>query len=519
MSVVYDAVDTQLERPVAIKVVSSNDPHDRLRFEQEARTAARLHHPNIITIHDVGEQEGSSYLAMERIFGSPLDPARTSPREAARIARDLARALQYAHGEGVIHRDIKPGNILMDRGGKAVLTDFGIAVQLDGRPRITLTGIVLGTPCYMSPEQAHGERHAIDERSDIYSLCAVLYECVVGSPPHQASSMPELLRRAGGEEVPEPSRRGRRVARDLEAVLMKGLELRPERRYPSMEELADDLDRFLAGEPVRARAPSAVERWVRRVRRRPSRAAAAALALVALAAASFSWSVLRRGRERDEELSMRRRAQPHLDRARAALDRAQAMRREEGREREFEDQVRSAASFAEQATGVCPGYEAGWRLLGDAFSLLYHPLGSDPAFRRAEESYGRSLDLRADYVPALLGRGERRMIGYWKDHWVVSFVMTEEGIGSEAVSIGEAGGTELWEGAISDLERAGSGIPEDQAGLRAFARALTTFLKGDYRQAVAACTEAFRLRGRRFCAGCGVSRISSSANMRRPWRI
>jgi tetratricopeptide (TPR) repeat protein/tRNA A-37 threonylcarbamoyl transferase component Bud32 len=288
--VVYRARDTDLDRIVAVKVpragrFASRDDEDR--FLREARSAAQLKHPNIVTIHDAGrldEQGGACYLVSEFVHGTTLaERLATSEidfRAAAGLIAAVAKALDYAHRQGVIHRDIKPANIILDQAGEPHVMDFGLAKREAGEITLTHDGEVLGTPAYMAPEQARGEAHRFDARSDVYSLGVVLYELVTGELPFRGNARMVLAQVV--EEEPRPPRRlNEAVPRDLETICLRAMAKKPVERYSSAGELAEDLCRWRCGEPIRARPVGPLERGWRWCRRKPLIAAlAAALALV-----------------------------------------------------------------------------------------------------------------------------------------------------------------------------------------------------------------------------------------------
>jgi tRNA A-37 threonylcarbamoyl transferase component Bud32 len=271
---VYKARDSQLGRIVAIKVPRSGSlagKEDLDRFMREARSVAQLRHPSIVSVYDVGQTDDLPYLVSEFVEGLTLADLLTArqrtPREAAELIAAVADTLQYAHDHGIVHRDVKPSNILLDKEGKPHLMDFGLAKRDAGEVTMTLDGQVLGTPAYMSPEQAGGEGHKVDGRSDIYSLGVILYELLTGALPFQGSTR-ALLHQVQHEDPRQPRSVNKSVPRDLETICLKSMGKDPGQRYATAHELAEDLRRFLAGEPIKARPMSSFRRTVRWFRRR-----------------------------------------------------------------------------------------------------------------------------------------------------------------------------------------------------------------------------------------------------------
>ncbi len=277
---VWKAWQTDLNRFVALKFLRSDDRDDVQRFVREARTAAGLNHPNIVSIYEVGEDDGSHFIAMEFIDGITLARARLAPRDAAARVREAALAIEFAHTKGIIHRDLKPQNLMLDTAGRVCVMDFGLARSVKGGATLTTSGMVVGTPAYMPPEQALGQ--ACDSRSDVYSLGATLYEMLTGMPPFKSDSVLDVFRQIAEREPAPPRHLVPALDRDLETIVLKAMEKQPERRYPGAGAFAEDLRRYLSGEPIVARPVGTVARAVKFARRRPARAAAIAVALAAV---------------------------------------------------------------------------------------------------------------------------------------------------------------------------------------------------------------------------------------------
>ncbi len=291
MGVVYEARQVSLGRSVALKMILAGQlatEADVARFHAEAEAAARLDHPGIVPIFEIGEHDGRHYFSMAFIEGRSLAQTIAGvplpPRDAAAIVAEVAGAVQYAHENGIIHRDLKPQNVLIDVLGRARVTDFGLAKRLEGDSGLTATGQVMGTPGFMPPEQAQG-RSDVGPPADIYSLGAVLYATLTGRPPFQAASaMDTLLQVLEREPVP-PRQMNPAIPRELETICLKALEKDPSRRYETARGLAEDLGRWSRGEPIRARRASMAERAWKWGRRRP---AAAVLIFVGLAAVALA---------------------------------------------------------------------------------------------------------------------------------------------------------------------------------------------------------------------------------------
>ncbi|MGH7200663.1 MAG: protein kinase domain-containing protein, partial [Planctomycetaceae bacterium] len=308
MGVVYKARQQKPRRIVALKMILAGpwaSAEDVQRFHAEAEAAANLDHPHIVPIHEVGEQEGRHFFSMRLIDGENLHQkvARglLDPREGTRIIRSVAEAIAYAHARGVIHRDLKPANILLDRDGRPHVTDFGLAKRVEGDSGLTATGQILGTPGYMPPEQAAGRTADIGPRVDVYALGALLYFLLTGRPPFQSANAIDTLKQVIENDPAPPRKLNAAVPRDLEAICLKCLEKRPDDRYDTAQALADDLGRFLDGEPVIARQAHPFKRAWRWLRRRPAAAAAIGASLLLLiSAGAWAWSSYQERQERRE---------------------------------------------------------------------------------------------------------------------------------------------------------------------------------------------------------------------------
>jgi eukaryotic-like serine/threonine-protein kinase len=355
MGIVYKARHVQLNRTVALKMMLPGTfagVEERARFRTEAEAVARLQHPNIVQIFEVGEHNGQPWFALEFVAGGSLADRLPNvpllPRQAAELVETLARAMDHAHQQGIVHRDLKPANVLLqvvggqwlvvgenqtaNRDGPTTnhqppttipkITDFGLAKKLD-TPGHTHAGAVMGTPSYMAPEQASGRASQVGPAADIYALGVILYEVLTSRPPFLGSTALETLDQVRSQEPAPPARLRPGTPRDLETICLKCLQKEPERRYRSARELADDLRRFLAGQPILARRIGVAERARKWVRRQPALAALLAtivLALVSLAVGGW-WSAaaLRAAAQREEH--QRRQAEASFAQALDAVER------------------------------------------------------------------------------------------------------------------------------------------------------------------------------------------------------
>jgi tetratricopeptide (TPR) repeat protein/tRNA A-37 threonylcarbamoyl transferase component Bud32 len=295
MGVVYKARQLNLNRIVALKMVRAGpraSTEDLLRFLTEAEAAARLDHPNIVQIHEVGTHFGQPFFSLEYVEGGNLDRklAKTPQpaREAAALVETLARTMQSVHEKAIIHRDLKPANVLLTLNGTPKITDFGLAKRLvEGVTGLTPTQAILGTPEYMAPEQAAGNVRAIGPAADIHALGAILYEMLTGRPPFKGVTWMETVQQVLTGEPLSPVQLQARVPRDLETICLKCLEKDPKRRYPSAGDLADDLQRFRLGEPIKARPVGWLTRAGKWSKRNPVRTLAGVAAVLALLVVSL----------------------------------------------------------------------------------------------------------------------------------------------------------------------------------------------------------------------------------------
>ena len=346
MGVVYKARHIELNRLVALKMVLAGvhvGPRELARFRSEAAAVAALQHPNIVQVYEVGEQDGRPYFALEFVDGGSLAQRLTGaplpPRWSAQLLEQLARTIHFAHQRGIVHRDLKPANILLASRESRVespepvfglstldsglstpkITDFGLAKQIQTGAALTQSGTVLGTPSYMAPEQALGKNREVGPAADIYALGAILYEMLTGRPPFRAETSLDTMLQVASEEPVPLSRLQPKLPRDLQTICLKCLHKEPWNRYPTAEALADDLNRFLIGEPIQARPVGTPERLVKWARRRPS---LAALILLALSSAIAGFALM--CREWNEEKNRREKLQAAQEEKDQALARAEA---------------------------------------------------------------------------------------------------------------------------------------------------------------------------------------------------
>ncbi|RMG07047.1 MAG: hypothetical protein D6731_24505 [Planctomycetota bacterium] len=427
MGVVYRARHRDLGRAVALKLLPLGAGAEQAeRFAIEAQAAARLDHPNIVRVYDVGRAAGQSFLAMELVEGESLkERLARGPldvREAADIALRLARAVAYAHSRAILHRDIKPANVLLDARGEPRLSDFGLAKEVGAGSRgLTVTGQAVGTPAYMPPEQADGNLEAIDRRADVYSLGATLYCLLTGQPPFAGNSALGVIKKVLTEEARPPSRSRPGIPRDLDTIVLTCLQKEPEARYPTASALAEDLERFLAGEPIRARPLGSFERMARWAFRR--RRAVALGALGALLLGSLGLGVL--FVEQRRRLALQRaRAEAERARAEAERTRAEAAARQEREEKA----ARRALALANRLRRAEIALERGYAALGagrgeeaaDRFALAWTAVdgvrGTEALASLGEERAAQLREglLSPEDLRAAAALGLREALGRWR---------------------------------------------------------------------------------------------------------
>ncbi len=356
MGVVYKARHVQLKRLVAVKMILSGahaDPGELARFRLEAEAVARLQHPHIVQIHEIGEVEGRPFFSLEfvaggslaqKLAGTPLPPG-----EAARLTHILAGALHHAHEHGIIHRDLKPANVLLTAEGTAKVTDFGLARKLDEIGQ-TQSGAVMGTPSYMAPEQAAGQTRALGPAVDVYALGAILYDMLTGRPPFKGASLLETLEQVCHRDPVPPGQLVAKLPRDLETICLKCLQKEPRKRYASARDLAEDVQRFLDGRPILARPTGMAEKALKWLRRRPMVAGllAAVFLVTVLGIAAFAWAFDQALEARDDAVTEKNTTALALRETEKAREQAEADRKQAEGDRKRVEEALSETEKARQ---------------------------------------------------------------------------------------------------------------------------------------------------------------------------
>lgn len=395
-SVVYEAEDPELGRRVALKVLRDvvEGSQGIARMQREAAIIARLDHPNIVKVYEVGHAADASgasatYIAMEFVAGkdfAALLREGGTPRDAlVRIVEDTARAIGHAHSKEIIHRDIKPENVMVDGSGRVVVMDFGLARGDMFKTRLTNSGAIMGTPAYMPPEQASGKTHDLTPRSDVYALGAVLYEVLTGVPPHDAGSMEELLAKIVGSDPVAPRKLRGDIPSDLETIVLKCLDKDPARRYPTAAELADDLERCRTGEPIRAKPAGLFTKLRRKAARHlvPLTAAAAVLCVI-----GFSTLLLLRTERYQSDYNA------GMEEWNGVLSKAGTIDRTA-----LERRIDRALQRFESAAQRVPDKPEPWLMIGRCRALR----GDS---REAEKAWTTALEKQPDFAPARLERAQ-----------------------------------------------------------------------------------------------------------------
>jgi len=324
MGVVYKARQVSLNRTVAVKMILAGQlasAADVQRFRAEAESAARLQHPNIVAIHEIGQHQGQDYFSMDFVEGQNLaefvGQKPLPPKQAANYLKTISEAIHYAHQQGILHRDLKPSNILIDPSGQPRITDFGLAKQMKGDSDLTVSGQVLGSPNFMPPEQAAGKRLQIGPPSDVYSLGAIVYYLLTARPPFIAESMTGTLQQVVNNDPPSPRLLNPGIPRDLETICLKCLEKSPVRRYGTAKDLVDELGRFLEGKPILARAAGRAEKGWRWCQRNPLVAGFATATLVLLLALAIGSPIAAFRINREKKQATEKLRESYLNEARA----------------------------------------------------------------------------------------------------------------------------------------------------------------------------------------------------------
>jgi tetratricopeptide (TPR) repeat protein/tRNA A-37 threonylcarbamoyl transferase component Bud32 len=410
-AVIYRARDRTLHRVLALKVLKESSGYTdlgRQRFRREAQATAGLSHPHLVTIYDVGEEEGRLYFAMELVEGRPLaellKERKSSLPELLGIVEKAARGLGAAHKSGIVHRDVKPANILIGPGGEPKVGDFGLAHLIDSTTELTRSGVPLGTPLYMAPEQVEGRTKDISPRTDVFALGAILYEIATGRPPYGGETVVEIYSKIVRDDPAAPRRLNPELPPDLETIILKALDREPSRRYATAEALADDLRKFLDGEPVDARPASTAYRLYRRIRKYPVVYGLSVGILCLAAALSLIWVSSGRRVKSEQDVAIR----TLREKAKIALDAAIDLRRS-GRNDLMQRYLLVLESAYREAVARAPDVAEVEYVMGRMERMLMRDA-------RALEYQNRALRKDPDFAPALYERiilQSKRYGGAW----------------------------------------------------------------------------------------------------------
>jgi tetratricopeptide (TPR) repeat protein/predicted Ser/Thr protein kinase len=465
--VVFRARQKSLNRTVALKIIGlgqwASKAHIR-RFRLEAEAAARLDHPCIVPIYEVGEQEGCCYFSMKFVEGGQLDEVvvRTPMpiRQAAELMAKVARTVHYAHEHGILHRDIKPGNILLDAKGEPHLTDFGLARLLESESTVTRTLDVLGTPSYMAPEQAAGNNTKLTSATDVYGVGAVLYQLLTGHSPFAGGTTYQTIKLLLETEPRPPRLLNRKIDRDLSTICLKCLEKDPQRRYSSALALAEDLERWLKHEPIRARHTGVFTRGKKWLRRNPT--TAALITVVTVALAGLLWEL---PRVKEQRVLVRRAKLSEQEKARLEAEQTNNPAAYEAylRGRAFPGwwHQEGAIRLFQEAVKLDPSFGEAWAYLSIGQSGSYW-LGTDPSPARlaaAKDALDRALALDPDLPETHLALGYYRYYGP-RDYAgaLAEFQQAEKGLPNSADVIEAMASLQRrlghWDEAVAEQRRA-----------------------------------------------------------------